>query len=105
MPATREKGYTTASRRHRHDPERNQTILLVGRIGLCTGLYALIDERLEEKGWNWTTLAGHVGYTRAHVANACQADKLSLGLFMQVMRVLGLRWQDHCKLEYPKMPA
>lgn len=70
---------------------------------MCNGLYELIDERLEAKGWNWTTLARHVGYTRAHVANACQAEKLSLGLFMQVMGALDLEWQEHCTLEYPQL--
>lgn len=105
MPATRKKGYTAASRASRRNPERNRTVLLVGRIGLCNGLYELIDGRLEEKNWNWTTLAEHVGYTRAHVANACQAEKLSLGLYMQVMKAVGLQWQDHCTLEYPQIPT
>lgn len=55
--------------------------------------------------WNWTTLADHVGYTRAHVANACQAEKCSLGLYMQVMKAVGLLWHEHCTLEYPQIPT
>lgn len=102
MPTARQKGYTRKSRGKRQDPSRNQEILLTGRVGVTRGLYVIIDEALEKRNWNWTTLAKAVGYTRAHISAACRAPTMSMGIFMQVMAALGLRWQDHCTLEWPE---
>lgn len=101
MPTRRSKGYTSAFRDKRENPDFNGPVLLIGRVAVAHGLYCKVDKELEKRKWNWSELARRTGYSPAHIRNACKGPTLNMGVFLQIMQVLELQWQNYCSLEYP----
>lgn len=88
----RRKGYTRAlaNRRDRFRGRAGQTVL-TGTIGTVEDLFRIVDARLSERDWNWSTLAEHARVSRSYLVERIRGGQsLPWATYLRVCSILAI---------------
>lgn len=83
------KGYTRTDRL-----AYRKSVEIRGTIGVVDDLYMQIDEALEERNWNWVTLAKKIPCSRSYLVKAAGQDFMSDQLFSRLCQIFGWERAD-----------
>jgi len=61
---------------------------LHGIVGQVPGLYVLIDKKLEERDWNWQTLARQIPCSRQYLVDLTDRDVIPADTFLRICQIL-----------------